>query len=634
MTSINGLSSGLDTANIINQLMQIERRPQVALQQRQDQETAARTELSDIRSEISSLRNMAADLRLPTSWNRVTATSSNEEAVSVSASSAATTGSYSFTVTSVATAASVYSNEVWASLDDPTGAAGPSVFNASGYGAIGFSNLEGTGFADGTIDFEVTQSSAAGTVEGASIPTIPIDIDGTNDTIDVEVDGISFSITLAHGNYETEQDLADAFSDAVTGSAAAAFGVSLVNGNQISLSTKAEGSDHSVTVTGGTAVAALGLTANVGVAGTGVDGIVEVNGTATVITDVTAGTTATLPSGGAGSIEATLNGGLRVGTATVTQSTSSGSGSLTDLVASLNAADLGYTAYAVNTGNGYRLQLTANETGADSAFVPDPAIFGGTTFTVLSEGTDAELTLEGENPFTIVSSDNTFEEILPGVAVTVNDVTAGPVTVATERDVEAITTSVDELITKFNEILTRISTSTANDPDGERAVLQGNQSARKAADELRNAFVAAIDDNPFTSVGVVGLELTREGSLTFDKAKFEEAILSDPASLSELFANPSPLDEGAQLGALDRLVEAAETATTIGDGYLYTAGQSVERRIDDYGRQIEAFERRLELRESTLRRTYANLEVALGGLQQQSGWLSSQLGSLGGGSIL
>ena len=80
-----------------------------------------------------------------------------------------------------------------------------------------------------------------------------------------------------------------------------------------------------------------------------------------------------------------------------------------------------------------------------------------------------------------------------------------------------------------------------------------------------------------------------------------------------------------------RLALSGEQATTVGEGYLYTAGEAADRRIDDYGRQIDAFERRLELRESTLRRTYANLEVALGGLQQQSGWLASQVASLGGG---
>lgn len=633
MTNIDGLSSGLDTTSIISQLMQLERRPQVALTQRRDRESAARTELSEIRSDITALRTMAADLRLSTGFDRLTAASSNEEAVSVQAGSASTTGSYSFQVTSIATAASVYSTQVYATADDAPGATGPSVFNSAGHGALGLSNVSGTGFADGVINFGVTQASEPAEVKGAGIPTIPITIDGTNDNVDVEVNGFNFSVTLAHDNYESEDDLFNALKAGVLASsgASAEFGVTKSVANEISFTTKGEGSAHSLTITGGTALGALGLTA--AATATGVDGIVEVNGTATTVTDTTDESELTFASGGAGTITGTLNGGLRVGDATTTQSTS-GSGSLTELVSSLNAADLGYTAYAVNTGDGYRLQLTANETGADSTIDTDPSVFGAMGFTVLSEGTDAELTLQGENPFTIVSSDNTFEEILPGVAVTVNAVTETPVTVSTERDVDSVTESVGELVTKLNEIIGRITTSTRNQPGAAPSVLQGNRAARRAAEELRNAFTSPMDENPFTSVGFVGIELTREGTLNFNEDRFKEAFLKDPASLTDLFASRTDTslteDSTAQLGALDRLVEIAEQSTAVGEGYLHTAAQAAERRIDDYGRQIDNFERRMEIRESTLRRTYANLEVALGGLQQQSGYLASQLGSLGG----
>lgn len=630
MTNIDGLSSGLDTTSIINQLMAIERRPQVALTTRRDQQQAARTELAAIRSDITSLRNMAADLRLASGWNRLTASSSNEAAVSVQATSAATTGSYSFQVTSTATAASVYSDQVYTSLDDATGATGPSVFSSSGHVALGFSSVSGTGFADGPITFSVTQSSEAAKLEGTGIPTIPITIDGTNDSVDVEVNGFSYSVTLAHDTYDSDDALAAAFTSAVAANSALNAEVSASKGdsNQLVLATRAEGSSNGIAITGGSALAALGL--SVGVAA-GTDGVVEVNGTATVINDTTSGTVVTLPSGGPGSIEATLSGALREGDATASQSTSGG-GSLADLVNSINAADLGYTANAVNTGAGYRLQLTANETGADSSITTDPAVYGPMTFTTLSTGSDAELTIQGDNPLTITSSTNTFDELLPGVTVTVNATTDTPVTVSTERDIDAVTESVGELVTKMNELLERIKTSTANDPDGERAVLQGNRDARRAADDLRAALVSPTEDNELTSVGFVGIELTREGTLNFNEQKFKDAFTSNPTALSDLFTSGSLDVSDAELGALDRLVQAAEAATTVGEGYLYTAGESAERRIDDYQRQIDSFERRLELRESTLRRTYANLEVALGGLQQQSSYLASQLGSLGGGA--
>lgn len=631
MSSIDGLSTGLDTSSIINQLMQLERRPQTALSTRRDQEQKARTELSEIRTDVSGVRNLAADLRLGSGFDRITATSSNPDAVSVAATSAATTASYTFEVTQTATAASVYSDQVYASLDAETGAAGVGSFSASGYQAAGFSSFQGLDFPDGPVTVEVIQGSGAAKVVGG-IPTIPITVDGTNDSIDFEVDGINFSVSLEHGTYNTEQALADAFQAAIAGNTAAAevATASLNASNQLELSTRNEGSDRSLIVTGGTAMTDLGFT--LGQAGSGVDGLVEVDGVVTAISDTTAGTTVTLASAGAGTIEATLSGAVRTGTITAEQTTSGTT--LQEIVNAVNSAGNGYSAMAVNTGSGYRLQLTADETGAGSTLDTGTGEFGTMSFTELTAGQDAILTVKGDDPtndLTITSSDNTFEDLLPGVTVTVNDVTDGPVTVSTETDVEAITESVDELVTKLNDLFSRIASSTANNPDGQRTVLQGNREARRASDQLRNALVGPVEDNAFTSVGLAGIELTRDGTLTFDKAAFAEALASDPDSLSALFTDPTGT---GQPGALDRLITASEAATSVGSGYLYTAGEAADQRIDDYGRQIDAFERRLEIRESTLRRTYANLEVALGGLQQQSSWLASQLATLGGGSIL
>jgi flagellar hook-associated protein 2 len=246
---------------------------------------------------------------------------------------------------------------------------------------------------------------------------------------------------------------------------------------------------------------------------------------------------------------------------------------------------------------------------------------------VLSQGADAELTIQGENPYPITSPTNTFDELVPGASITVNAVTTSPVTVSTERDVDSVTEKVGELVAKLNEILTRIADSTKNQPGGDRTVLQGNREARRAADQLRNSIVAPVNATSLSAVGLAGLELTREGTLNFSEDAFREKLLDDPEALTELFADTAAT---GQAGVLDRLVAAAEAASSAGSGYLFTAGEASDRRIDDYGRQIDDYERRLEAREVSLRRTFANLEVALGSLQQQSGYLAAQLGSLGG----
>lgn len=624
MSSIDGLVTGLDTTTIIKQLMAVERKPQDALTTRKTQAEKARTELTGIRSDVNALGSLAKDLRLASAWNPLKATSTNATAVTLAATSAATTGSYSFRVTSLASAASVYSTSTFASLDSPVGPSGD-VFSSSGHQALGISSMTGTGFDPGDVAFEVLQASTAAKLDSVvDIPAVPITIDGTNDGIDISVDGFSFSVHLANDTYTTKADLAAALDDAIQASGAAGkVTASLNDQDRIQLTTTGEGSAHSVSITGGTATADLGL--SVGFTAIGTDGIVSVNGTSTNVTDASAGAVVSLPSGGTGTISATLSGGLREGTAQV-QQLSAGTGSLTDVVNAVNRSNLGYSASAVNTGNGYRLQLTAKSTGAASAFTPDAQLFGSTAFTTLSAGSDAQISVTGANPYTVTSATNTFSNLLPGVDVTVNALTDSAVTVSTEHDLDAVATRVGELVTKLNDLNARIAKATANVPGGDRSVLQGSRETRRAAEALRSALVAPVDESSFSSVGVVGLELTKDGTVTFDKAKFTEALKKNPDEVAKLFTS------GATSGgtaALDRMAAAVDGATKVGEGYLYTASEANDKRIDDYGRQIDAYETRLTQREAALRKTYANLEVALNNLKSQSSNLAAQLGSIG-----
>ncbi len=624
MSSIDGLATGLDTTSIIKQLMAIERKPQDALTSRKSQAEKARTELIGIRSDVSTLGSLAKDLRLTTAWNPLKASSTNTTAVSLSAGSAATTGAYTFRVTSLASAASVYSTSTFASLDSPVGPSGD-VFTSSGHQALGISSMTGTGFSPGDVAFEVMQASTAAKLDSVvDIPAVPITIDGNNDGIDISVDGFSFSVQLASDTYTTKADLAAALDDAIQASGAAGkVTASLNDQDRIQLTTTGEGSAHSISVTGGTGVNDLGL--SVGLTAIGTDGIVSVNGISTTVTDASAGAVVSLPSGGTGTISATLSGGLREGTANVTE-VGAGTGSLSDVVNAVNRSNLGYSAAAVNTGNGYRLQLTAKTTGAASAFTPDSQLFGSTAFSTLSAGSDAQITITGANPYTVNSSTNTFSSLLPGVDVTVHALTDTSVTVSTEHDYDAVATRVEDLVKKLNDVNARIAKATANVPGADRSVLQGSRETRRAAEAIRGALVAPVDESSLTSVGVVGVELTRDGTINFDKAKFTEALKNNPAEMAKLFASGAT---SGGTGALDRVVAAIDGATKVGEGYLYTAAEANDKRIDDYGRQIDAYETRLTQREAALRRTYANLEVALNNLKSQSSNLAAQLGSIG-----
>ncbi|MFC6288149.1 flagellar filament capping protein FliD [Nocardioides sp. GCM10027113] len=101
--SISGLASGLDTAGIISQLMQLEAIPQNRLKQRVTAQESEVKLLQALNTKLAALATRAAELTKTTAWTPVTATSS-DEGVTVTAAAGAATGTLSFTVDQTALA--------------------------------------------------------------------------------------------------------------------------------------------------------------------------------------------------------------------------------------------------------------------------------------------------------------------------------------------------------------------------------------------------------------------------------------------------------------------------------------------------------------------------------------------------
>lgn len=101
--SISGLSSGIDTATIIDQLMQIERQPQTRLKTQLSVSDARKTVLQDIQTRLKNLQLAATDLKSATLWaNTQTLDVSDTTKLAATRSGAAGTGSYQVSVTQLA----------------------------------------------------------------------------------------------------------------------------------------------------------------------------------------------------------------------------------------------------------------------------------------------------------------------------------------------------------------------------------------------------------------------------------------------------------------------------------------------------------------------------------------------------
>ncbi len=316
------------------------------------------------------------------------------------------------------------------------------------------------------------------------------------------------------------------------------------------------------------------------------------------------------------------------------------SGSLQDIAAALNAAaDSGVKATVVRVSGGtsptYRLQLTGTTTGAAGSFEvyagDSAAVTAGTATRVdtaqVRAASDASITLWKGTPQaqTFTQSSNTFTGLMTGVDVTVSAVTAAgaePVTITVAQDAAAVTSLASGLVAQLglvlSEISSRTATTTKTNSDGTTSVtggvLSGDSSVRSAQQSILSVASAPVDGRSPSEVGII---IGRDGTFSFDEAKFTAALAADPARTQSM------VTQIAQ--------RVADVATGLSDKYTGALTQKItgqQSLVSDIGSQIDNWDVRLELRRASLQATYSALEVTLSGLKSQSSWLSSQLASL------
>jgi flagellar hook-associated protein 2 len=102
-----GIGSGLDVNGIVNQLVDLERRPVVLLASAKARLTTQLSSFGMVRSYLGNLQSAVNQLASPGFWTRNSATSSDAASVSVAADATAAAGTYSIEVTTLAAAQSM-----------------------------------------------------------------------------------------------------------------------------------------------------------------------------------------------------------------------------------------------------------------------------------------------------------------------------------------------------------------------------------------------------------------------------------------------------------------------------------------------------------------------------------------------
>jgi flagellar hook-associated protein 2 len=148
------------------------------------------------------------------------------------------------------------------------------------------------------------------------------------------------------------------------------------------------------------------------------------------------------------------------------------------------------------------------------------------------------------------------------------------------------------------------------------------------------SFAVGSDGSP----AKVGFELTKDGKITFDKAKFLAALEDDPTLVQRMVggtaATPGPdgvagnADDVAASGIAGRLLEVANRASNSATGSMVKLAEGQDSLGEDIQEKIEAWDLRLAKRKEMLTRQFAAMETALSSLKKQSTWLAGQINGL------
>lgn len=299
-------------------------------------------------------------------------------------------------------------------------------------------------------------------------------------------------------------------------------------------------------------------------------------------------------------------------------------------------------------------KLTINSTNPSNAItsfsdndnvLQDLGILNSATGTDINYGFDNELQAAQDAQFSVNGLDVT-RSTNQGINDVVDEVTfdlksTGSTNIEVDNDLEKATSAIQGFVDQYNSVQDFMNTKLDYDSEsGKSGTLQGDSTLMRLQSNLRQSVTGAVfdgDGNPNTKdynhLSMVGIEVDREGTMSFDSNKFKDAIENSPEDIKKLFqADKSDGDDfnGVAVG-LDNYLDMVVERNT---GVIPQKVDSYETMIDDVDDTIESTNESLESEKERLKSEFTAMETALSEMNNQMSWMQSQLSSMGGTSSM
>jgi flagellar hook-associated protein 2 len=592
--NFDGLASGLDTKKIIEDLIKVDSQPLSRLG-RQKEDLHEKTDVyNTIKSNLLELKEKAYEVKNTSTLEVLSASSSDEEALSINVSSGAIAGNYSLKVLTLAQAKTLSGNTFEATNTD-LGFSGDILLNnksfsvgttdslidirnginaldtgvsanilkiaESDYRLIVSSSQQGSegffianagnndilfdlGLADGTKSVRSIQNgkvlSSGFDSSGSTIGSlIGLSADASGD---VQIRNSTLSIDLSSDTLSSIRDKINGLG--VEGVSASVEQVEIDGDTQYRLEisgTEAFTDDGNVLETLGILVSGTsGTQAQYETSTlylTGSDTVAQENTKLNKLGAVTDGIPETVTISGTN-----INGSEALSTIEISPNTT-----VADVIEGIEDTFSGnVTAYIDNGKISIRsniagvttldVSLTANnENGGSLDFGIINTVIAGRDRLVVA-GTDAKVLI---NNVEVTRDSNEIDDILTGMSISLRKADAeNEITVTVDRDHGAIYDKINGFVELYNTYIEHINENSQFDSETKiSGPLNGDLTTRTSVYRTQNILQSTVGNNNVTynQIGLIGIELTAKGILEINSSKLNEAMNTDIDAVIELF---------------------------------------------------------------------------------------------------
>ncbi|WP_017672126.1 flagellar filament capping protein FliD [Blastomonas sp. AAP53] len=334
--------------------------------------------------------------------------------------------------------------------------------------------------------------------------------------------------------------------------------------------------------------------------------------------------------------------GAAVGEGTLSIVTSAGSfdvtidatnNSLTGLRDAINAAESGVTASIVTDNSGSRLVMRGKEGSANTftvtgsggaaaldAFAYPPA--GGAGMTSVTTAADSIVQVNG---ITVTNSSNQIDTAVPGVRI--NLLAAAPgtnIVVSGDQPTSTVKDVLKEFVTAYNDLRGALNSATAPGAEGASGgPLAGERAARDMMRAMASLTTKQLtDDGAYRALADIGIRTNRDGTLTLDNTKFDQALAADPEGVARMLEPAVPT---ATSPGLAKAFEDIKTALKSPDGALVGAQNRLNKLASDLTKALEKVQEDSDRYRELLEKTFGDMDRQLTILRSTQSYIEQQV---------